>query len=467
MIEGDLPPTDADRRRLRPEDLRAGWRLACQARASSDLSLEIGQWEETILGDDERFAFRPESGLGVAVDLGTTTLVAQLVDLETGAVLAVRSGINPQARHGADVMSRVHLAVTSEEGARRLTRGIRDAVGRMVEELLRSDAADPGALRRIAIVGNTVMHHLFCGLDVAPLSAYPFRAEQDGLVVCSPDELAWPVPADVEVRFLPCLGGFVGSDVLAGIIATSMAEADGVTLLVDLGTNGEVVVGGQGRLLCASTAAGPAFEGARIEFGMRASTGAISHVRQDGDRMVCQVVGGGTPKGICGSGLVDAVALAARAGRLEEDGRIRGGDTLPLSGRVVVTQKDIRELQLAKAAIAAGIRILLERLDAGPDSVSRVWLAGAFGNYVSRSSARRIGLLPFREDLIIPAGNTALRGAKMALFRTPGAPGEGAVDRSVGTSWDGVRQRVEHVALGADATFQSSFIDEMGFPVDS
>lgn len=442
VLEGTLAPSPGEEGVLTPEELAAGWRLACHARATDAVTLEIAQWETAILADDSAFAFTPRPGLGVAVDLGTTTLVAQLLDLSTGRVLGVRSALNPQVRFGADIMSRVEFAVGG--GREQLRETIRAEIGALVRKL-----GPPAPVREITLVGNTVMHHLFCGIDVEPLTHCPFEPAHGGMVEFGAGELGWHVPGDPPVRFLPCLGGFVGSDILAGILATRMGESDRLAALVDLGTNGEIVVGNRERLICASTAAGPAFEGGRIGMGMRASTGAICEVAVREGRMECRVLGHGTPRGICGSGLVDAVAAGLELGLIRPSGRLAEGKLLPVAGPVVLSQTDIRELQLAKAAIAAGIGILLERWGATAAEVDRVYLAGAFGNYLNRASARRIGLLDFPEAVVHPAGNTALLGAKMALFLDRGFP----------------HIRVEHIPLGSGREFQEKYVEAMSFPI--
>lgn len=448
---GHLPPTPEDRRWLGPERLAEGWRLACQARATSDLTLELAQWETPILSDDTPLAFPPRPGLGAAVDVGTTTLVIQLLDLHTGHVLGVRSALNAQARHGADLMSRLEVALT-ETGQAELTQLIRRQVGALLAELLATAPAAP-TLTDVVLVGNTAMHHLFGGLPVASLAQQPFEPADPGLLEFHGADLGWDFAPAARVSFLPCAGGFVGSDLLAGILATALHERETLGLLVDLGTNGEIVVGHRARLLCASTAAGPAFEGARIQRGMRAATGAISAVRLRDGHWQVTVLGGGPPRGLCGSGLVDAVACGLEAGCIRSSGRLTAGP-LALAGEVTLTQSDVRELQLAKGAIAAGIERLLARGGWPPSQIEKVWLAGAFGNYLSRASARRIGLLPFPEERIEPAGNTALRGAKLVLCGAAGA------DRTLA----GLRARLEHVPLKEDAHFQEAFVAALNFP---
>jgi uncharacterized 2Fe-2S/4Fe-4S cluster protein (DUF4445 family) len=454
VLEGRLPITPEQEQLLTREELAAGWRLACCGKAEGNLTLELGQWEAAILADSSVFEFTPREGLGVAVDLGTTTLVAQLLDLRNAHVLAVRAALNGQARYGADVMSRVGFALAAD-GGQRLSTLIRKQIGRLIGELVAAAKVVGQPIESVAIVGNTVMHHLFCGHDVAPLSHYPFHAQRDGLETFRSSELGWRLEGDPVVRFLPCLGGFVGSDILAGVLAGRLEESDKLVGLVDLGTNGEIVLGNHQRLLCASTAAGPAFEGARISMGMRAATGAISAVTGEQGRLQCHVLGDEPPRGICGSGLVDAVAAGLELGLIEPSGRLSGGRrALTLLEPVSLTQNDVRELQLAKGAIAAGIRLLLRRWGAEARDVTRLYLAGAFGNYINRASARRIGLIDFPSELVQPAGNTALLGAKLALFN--------ASDESY--SYAQVRSRIEHVALNADPQFQDVFVEEMTFP---
>jgi uncharacterized 2Fe-2S/4Fe-4S cluster protein (DUF4445 family) len=448
VLEGSLPVTEADRQAFSDSELAAGWRLGCHARAEGPLTLEVGQWETAILADDTPFEFTPSEGLGIAVDVGTTTLVAQLVDLASGRVLGVRTALNPQAAFGADVMSRIEYALTPG-GLIRLRDAIRSEVGRMAEEL-----AAGRELRRVVLVGNTPMHHLFAGRDVEPLSHVPFQPKHDGLEMFQTSELGWGLNGNPPVFFLPCLGGFVGSDVLAGLLATRLLESDRLIGLMDLGTNGEIVFGSRAGAVCASAAAGPAFEGGRIRWGMRAATGAIAEVLLRDGRIECRVLGHTGPRGICGSGLVDAAAVALEMGLLDERGRLLcNGEAWQLCPPVVLTQKDIRELQLAKAAIAAGVRIVLRRLGRRPEEVSRLYLAGAFGNYINRTSARRIGLLEFPEERIVPAGNTALLGAKMALF---------LIEQGTDV-FEQVRRRVEHISLAADPDFQEIFVEQMLF----
>jgi uncharacterized 2Fe-2S/4Fe-4S cluster protein (DUF4445 family) len=325
-----------------------------------------------------------------------------------------------------------------------LTGLIRKAVGTMVEEVTTEKR---GPVREVLLVGNTVMHHLFCGLDVAPLARVPFESAALGTAEFSPGELGWQLPASCRIRFLQCVGGYVGSDLLAGVVACGMDRNSEITALVDLGTNAEIALGNRDRILCASTAAGPAFEGGEIRRGMRACTGAISSVTVVDGKPHASVIGAVAPRGICGSGLVDAVAAGLELGMILSSGRLRGGmDFFRIAGDIGLYQRDIRQLQLAKGAIACGFQLLLKRLGASAGQVKSVFLAGAFGNYVRAESAVRIGLLPgMAAGRLAPSGNTALRGAKLILSQPP--------DREM--------PRLEHVALASEPDFENAFVSAM------
>ena len=421
VLHGDVPITPEMELALTAEELAAGWRLGCLAQAQGETIVEVGQWETPILTDHTKIAFEPSEGHGAVVDMGTTTLVAQLLNLETGEVEDVRTALNPQSVYGADLMHRIGFDLY-QPGV--LMRVIRSAV----DELLAG-----WKVREILVAGNTVMHHLFCGFDLEPLSHVPF-------------ETPWGAACDVDrYRFLPCIGGFVGSDILAGLLAVGMLESDCTVALVDLGTNGEIAIGDRHGVICASAAAGPAFEAGNIRRGMRAATGAISGVEVHDGAMRYSVIGGGAPRGICGSGLVDAVACSLDLGLVAPSGRLQR--ELMLDG-VGLAQSDIRELQLAKGAIAAGLRLL------GVRRAERLYLAGAFGNYVSTCSARRIGLLPAVPEHVLPSGNTALQGAKLLLLN----PSRRAA------MLEAVRSLTEHVSLGSLPEFQDTFVDCMPFP---
>jgi uncharacterized 2Fe-2S/4Fe-4S cluster protein (DUF4445 family) len=427
VVEGSVPITPEMEEVLTPTELAAGWRLACFAQPQGEIVVEIGQWETPVLSDDSVVPFEPSTGYGAVVDLGTTTLVAQLLSFETGEVEQVRTALNPQSANGADVMTRVEFDLREPDV---LTQTIRSAIGDMLADW---------PVREVLLVGNTAMHHLFCGLSVEPLSHVPFETPHGESQVFRAGELGWSMP-DARIEFLPCLGGFVGSDILAGIVATGLSTSERPVALVDLGTNGEIAIGDRNGIVCASTAAGPAFEAGRIRMGMRAATGAISSVAVRDGGLSASVIGGGPARGICGSGLVDAVAAV---GTIAPSGRIADGTRrFAITDTVGLVQSDIRELQLAKGAIAAGLQLL------NASRADHLCLAGAFGNYVDIRSARRIGLLPEVPARVVPSGNTALRGAKTLLLA--GSRREAMVESA--------RSKTRHVSLNSLPEFQESFV---------
>jgi len=450
ILKGNLTVNEIQKKALTSEEISQGWRLACQCQVTEPLVIELAQLEISILADATRIKPAGEDSLAVAVDLGTTTLVAQLLDLSSGIVLGVETALNPQARHGADIMSRIQFGLTTA-GRELLQNLIRHQIGQMIANLVEKCRCPERRLKQINIVGNSVMHHLFGGLSVEPLALLPFEIEQPGELEWSAEEISWQLPGNPKVKFLPCLGGFVGSDILAGILAVGMHRSPETVALIDLGTNGEIVIGNRDRILCASTAAGPAFEGAQITMGMRATTGAIWKVWLTNGQLQVEVIGNVPARGICGSGLVDAVAASLDLDWIDPTGRITLPEReIPLQTPVVVTQADIRELQLAKGAIAAGIQILRKQMQLKPADIKQVFLAGAFGNYINVVSARRIGLLDFPTELIEQAGNTALHGAKLSLLNEQ--------------EYHSIPLITKHFPLATDAQFMEIFAENMNFP---
>jgi len=442
VLSGSLAVTDLDQEVLTADEIKDGWRLACQAHADAPLVLECSQWRMDVLTDDSAIPGTGKPGLGVAIDVGTTTLAAQLIELASGAVLGVETDLNPQSAWGADVMSRIRATLEGTD----LTTPIRATVGRMIERLAIGREQE---IAEVILVGNTVMHHLFSELDVEPLARAPFRPPHLEEQCFGPEQLGWNLPSSCRIRFARCLGGFVGSDILAGIVAVGIARSEALIGLIDLGTNGEIVIGNHERIVCASTAAGPAFEAGCIRMGMRAVAGAVAHVACANGTMHAQVIGDVAPTGICGSGIVDAVAAALETGAILPSGRIaQGAKAVTVAPPVVLYQADIRELQLAKGAIACGFTLLLKKLGASMADVCALHLAGAFGNYVQIRSAHAIGLIHVPESLVHAAGNTALRGARMLLLarQEPALP------------------PVEHVSLAEHPEFQDEFAACMVFP---
>jgi len=445
LLQGELNLEAGQLHKLEELGLGPEWRLACMSLAEQDLVLEVGQFDILIQADDTLFESPGLEGFGVAVDLGSTSLVAQLLDLSTGQVLAVETALNPQRRHGSDLITRLEYALA--HGSDKLTAMIRRRVGEMISALLTKHKL---ALNRVVLVGNTVMHHLFSGLDITNLSFYPFESpdlEEQSFTAAT---LGWNFPCE-DIRFFPSIGSFVGSDILAGIHATGMWRKKEYAVLVDLGTNGEIVAGNCQGLWCASTAAGPAFEGARISTGMLATTGAISSVDKGPDGFACKVIGNVPAAGICGSGLIDAVSVWLEQGLLGSFGEILSGNSeLPLEGEVVLTQKDIQEFQLAKAAIASGLQILSDKLGIDRAEVSAVYIAGAFGNYINLERMVHTGMMDFPLDRFHKLGNAALIGAKMFLFSE-----SDQVEEILGLC--------HHMNLESAGNFQDIFVEQLSF----
>lgn len=447
ILKGDIPVSEKHRSHLVSLGLSENFRLACMSAPYSNIEIEIPQLETVILADNSTFEFEPLSGYGIAVDIGTTTLVAQLLDLASGRVLNVATARNPQGKYGADIISRIEYALQPDH-AEILKQLIRQKIGEMIYSLLKGY---PVSINKIVLVGNTVMQHLFCGFDVKALSFYPFESPFIAAKHFLPSDLGWQLDGKTEIVFMPSIGSFVGSDILAGIFATRLHLSDSYQVLIDLGTNGEIVVGNKHRILCASTAAGPAFEGARITMGMTATTGAISSVINRKGKYNCHTIGNVTPTGICGSGIIDAVAIFLEKNLMNEFGDIQSGEPqLYLDHKVFLNQKDIREVQLAKSAIHTGLEILYKQLEIKQEQIDNLYIAGGFGNFINLSNALKIGLLDLEEDKIIKMGNTALIGAKIFLFTKP-------------EKIDEVLKIIRHISLESDPEFQDLFIQNMMF----
>lgn len=443
VLEGDILQEKTGRFHLKDKNLR----LACQSSVSGNATIEIGQFETFILADQTEFKFIPRKGFGIAIDIGTTTIVAQLLDLHNGHILDAASVLNPQARYGADIISRIEYAVI-QKGQAQLSTLVHGKIAEMVNQLIATNKVE---VNQVVLVGNSVMQYIFGETDLTPLSAYPFKSETKKFLHFSPENLKLNTSPGARITFLPNIGSFVGSDVLAGIMASRMHESELPVALIDLGTNGEIAVGNKNRILCASTAAGPAFEGTNISMGMRATTGAISSVKKINGNPEYHVIGNVPPRGICGSGLIDVISVCLEKGKIDVGGKIAGhSDKIDLVHPVVLTQKDIRELQLAKGAIATGIHILSKHLGIEQEEISKVYIAGAFGTFIDLHHTRKIGLLDFPEEKITKLGNSALIGAKMALFLD---------EKDI----EAVLNITGHLSLETDPGFQDIFAEKMMF----
>lgn len=453
VVEGAFSPvTESERRALSEAKLALGYRLACAASPVSDARVRV--LGEEGIADAKRRAprlprgFAPDvgSGLGAAFDIGTTTLAGVLYDLKTGEALSAVSRANPQGVRGADVISRIG-ACSTDVGLSELHSLIIDAVNGMLSEL----TSDPRAVSALSVCGNSTMSHIFLNIDPSPLARAPFEPRFLDPPARTADALGVAASPEAPVYMLPLIAGHVGGDITGVLLASDMS---GKTLAVDVGTNGEVVLEAGGARFACSTAAGPAFEGASISQGMRAARGAIERVKIIDGRAEVAVIGGARAEGICGSGLIDCVAALLDAGLIDKKGRLSGGEFLLKDG-VSVTQKDVREVQLAKAAIAAGMSILMKEAGVTANELDRVLLAGAFGSHIDARAALRIGLLPpVGENRVASVGNAAAAGAAMALLSA----------RARGNA-HGLARGTAHIDLAAHPDFQSEFVRHMYFEV--
>ncbi|MGI6350855.1 MAG: ASKHA domain-containing protein [Armatimonadota bacterium] len=424
-----------------------------------------------------------DEAYGVAVDLGTTTVVAYLAHLPTGARLAVASEVNPQVSFGDDVVSRISHITDSPQGLATLSGAARQCVLDLVDRLAKTAGIPAERIYSVHIVGNSTMSHIFVGADPRNIPQAPYIPAIHRSVTAPLREFGMNgVAPGSRLCALPNIAGWVGSDTVAVILSTGMHRQQGVRIAIDIGTNGEIVVGDRDRLVSCSTAAGPAFEGAGIRYGMRGATGAIDHVRIEDGSLRVTTIGGEPARGICGTGLIDAVACMLEAGLVLETGRMLTADQATgasdelrrrlvsfddapafvlaaaeesaLEGPVLLTQRDIRQLQLAKGAIATGMRIALKERGADADAVEEILLAGAFGSYVDPARAADIGLFP--RELVGRAraiGNAAGAGAYLALVSADHA-----------AQADEIGDAVEYLELAGRLDFDMVFADEMLFP---
>ncbi len=566
LLAGELSPvTNTEQRHLTADDLAGGYRLACQAAALGDCTVEVAwasadaavsilveglqeslaidppvrklalqvppaslsdqvadydallrqlpalqdgrSWQPTVgavreLPDalraagglltvvccgDRVLAVEPEDTseavYGLACDIGTTTVVAYLLDLLHGKRVAVASTLNPQTRFGDDVVSRIDVAQKDVAGLE----GLRAAIVKAINELLEQTAQEAGIRREqvyaVSVVGNTCMHHLFLGLSPVALGRSPYVPVISGSLQLDAAAVGLCAHPSAQLFVLPNIAGFVGADTVGVLLATRLLQRDGIRLGIDIGTNGEMVLGSRERMLSCSTAAGPAFEGAQLAHGMRAADGAIDRVDvgDDGDLQV-HTIGRGKARGVCGSGAVDAIAALRKLGVMDATGRLLSADEVrsqglermaerlvahpqgsavvlvpkgqtAIGGPIVLTQRDIRQIQLAKGAIRAGVEIMMKELAAKPEDVVEVCLAGAFGNYIRPESALTIGLFPrFPRAPITPVGNAAGAGAQMVLL-----------NRRAWEEAAEIRAQVDYIELSLRQDFQHVFMEAMLF----
>jgi uncharacterized 2Fe-2S/4Fe-4S cluster protein (DUF4445 family) len=435
---------------------------------------------ETLLGVEPGDTGR--EAYGVAFDLGTTTIVGTLLDLTTGEARGVESELNAQAIHGGDVLTRISHTMSRPEGLEELQRLAAFAINGIIEKLSAQTKIPLDRIYEMTVAGNATMLHLLMGIDPEPISVAPFIPTLDDGVSLTAADLGIRIHPRGQIYLFPDIGAYVGGDIVAGLLATALPRSGELRLFVDVGTNGEIALGWDSRTVCTAAPAGPAFEGAEISCGMRATTGAIEGVRITEDAVELETIGDARPQGLCGSGLIDAVAQLYGRGLVDATGRMRSADEvrgripesltsrlLTLDGvrvfvlateketggkPVLFSQKDIRQMQFAKGSIATGIQVLMNTMGVGPEDLHEILLAGAFGSYIHPESARVIGLVPAVPlNRIRAIGNAAGEGAKIALLSYR--------EREAA---EAMPSRVEYLELSGRVDFNEIFMQALGFP---
>ncbi len=495
VAEPDMHDPSGDLKRL-ADALAREWQLTalkCDLRVLQGLqaALRAGKWKVTVAVHDRSRIVSVWPGLhekvyGIAVDVGSTTIAAHLCDLTTGEIAAAAGRMNPQIRFGEDLMSRVSYAMMNPGGAAQMTAAVRGALSELAGEVARSAGIAPEAILEMTLVGNPIMHHLVLGLDPVELGGAPFALAVDTSVTVTAAELDIALNPNARIYVLPCIAGHVGADTAGVILAERPDLSDPLTLLVDVGTNAEIVLGNRERLVACSSPTGPAFEGAQISCGQRAAPGAIERVRIDRSTLepryrvigsdlwsdqpgFAEMVGKTGVTGVCGSGIIEVIAELYLAGVINQDGVIDGSlaarsPRVVASGRTFsyvladgeqrlsITQNDVRAIQLAKAALYAGIRLLMERL--GVERVDRIRLAGAFGTHIDVKYAMVLGMIPDCDlSQVASAGNAAGTGARIALL-----------DSRSRATIEAIVRRVEKIETALEPRFQAHFVEAMAIP---
>lgn len=476
--KGDLGIDSVEEKFLTEGEKKSRVRLACRrvlkrntvVRLKKERAFPLSEIPEAVEKRDIRSEY-----LGLCFDIGTTTLSGYLVDLKSGTTLKALSALNSQRAHGADIISRIHFA-SNPKGLKRLQGLIIEDVENMIDKLVRKKEN----IHSSVFVGNTAMHHLFLGIDPKSLGTAPYRPAVKKGMEFELRDLGIGLEKGVKGYFLPNIAGFVGSDALAAILFTGIYQKEDLSLIIDIGTNGEIILGNRRRILAASNAAGPAFEGAGIRYGMKAEKGAIDRYEINKHGIKFHVLGDVAPRGICGSGIIDAVACLVRIGLIAPMGNLlkreevskkipkkikeriflkKEGISFQLTKReesynkraLYLFQRDIREIQLAKGAIAASIKLLIKEFGKGVDDISNIYLTGSFGNVIDPRSAIDIGLIP-RVSLkkIKFLGNAAGLGAKLVLL-----------SKGMKETAKGLARRIEHVGFAGTRDYQEAFIESM------
>jgi uncharacterized 2Fe-2S/4Fe-4S cluster protein (DUF4445 family) len=390
---------------------------------------------------------------GLAIDIGTTTVALEIVNLNTGETIGTSTALNSQSIHGADVVSRISYAYQDPNKLYKLRDEIRGTLNSMINNLLKKTKTAPSNVYDITVAGNTAMNHLFLGLSVDTLALAPFNSVFDCLPELSSRDLGFRINPYGKVYVAPNIKSFVGGDISAGLVASDLANKKGIYLYIDLGTNGEIVLKNEKDLIATSTAAGPAFEGMNISCGMLAQPGAI-YKAEYGKKLKIYTLRNRPALGICGTGLIDLVAILLEQGKISPSGKLNDREQkIHIKENIFLSQNDVREIQLACAAIKTGIKMILEEFHLTKEELHGIYIAGAFGNYLNIENAMKIGLLPrIDEDKIAFIGNASLAGAKTLLIS---APSRKVIEALV--------KKIRFISLASRPSFQQNFVEAIEF----
>lgn len=485
-VESDLPiPIRKSEKELLQKQSAHNGRLACFIEVEQDLRVSLPlELPAQICVDSPQVIRQPDprinntessSACGIAVDIGTTTVALYLLDFKSGNIIDYISFLNPQRKYGADVIARIDYTLRVKKGLEHLNKEIIAAINSAIGELCKRNALQPDDIHEMTVVGNTTMLYLFIGLPCTNLARAPYKPVYTAASKIEATELGVSINQCGDIVVLPGIAAFAGADTLAALGACGMSEDNRVNLLIDLGTNGEIVLGNKDRMVCCSTAAGPAFEGGRITFGVGGVSGAIDHVNFSWDK-IFTTINNQEPVGICGSGVLDVAAELLRYDIIDKSGRLRKksetseklskklkdrliekeGQTaflLDKDSGIVFTQSDVRELQLAKGAIFAGINILLKEMAIRTSDIGKVYLAGGFGNYMDIASAEALKLIPQGlHKKAVSIGNAAGSGAQMALMSD-----------AFYQNLKRAKGNVEYLELSLTPDFQTEYIKALDF----
>ena len=486
VIKGTTKPSSFEKKCISNKDIKNGIRLACQTKVSEEMIMTIPDkldvdLKKMLLSEVKSVKSQKYSDkFGVAIDIGTTTIVGILVDLTTNDTISVAAKDNPQYEHGADVISRINYSINNQNGTKKLQNYIVTAINSIIKRFVKNTGIHSGQIRKMTIAGNTTMQHLFMGINPEKLAIAPYKPTVKGLYdSVNSFEIGIDIDKNAEIYIIPNISGWIGGDTLSMIFALGFDKSDKIKLAIDIGTNGEIVLGSKERILVTSTAAGPCFEGVNISCGMRASKGAIESVYFTDEGVYCNVIGNVTAKGLCGSGMIDAMAELLKYKIIDDTGRFRNYKELkkelsPVlldsviednkrikflvyknsAHNIFITQQDIREFQLAKAAICAGIKLLVNELGITVEDIDEVLLAGTFGNYIDKSNAQKVGLIPSVSlEKVKYVGNAACDGARLAL-----------VSQKVRNEMEENIKTIEHINLISQKDFQKTFVGAIYFP---